>query len=95
MSSMSDIVNQPKLRKLKAMALTHGATGLVKSGKPGVLLYEMDSGKAGLAKFLEGVRVSLSSRSWQDDYATGPGDRSPTEADPLPNMNLIPKSFRA
>jgi hypothetical protein len=33
-----DIVNQPKLRRLKALAETHNASGFVKSGRPGVMV---------------------------------------------------------
>ncbi|CDZ97863.1 hypothetical protein [Phaffia rhodozyma] len=54
-SKMHHIVNQPKLRKLKALATSSGASGFVKSGRPGILLYEIGS-KEDLAKFLEGVR---------------------------------------
>ncbi|KAL7412359.1 hypothetical protein BDY24DRAFT_416153 [Mrakia frigida] len=55
LSKMHHIVNQPKLRKLKALAVENGASGFVKAGKPGVMLYELSSPEV-LHRFLMGVR---------------------------------------
>lgn len=55
LSLFADIRSMSKFRKLKSFALTHGASGFAKAGRPGILLYEVES-KDALVKFLATVR---------------------------------------